>query len=79
MGCEKIKNNAPAGFNGWPISRISLMEIRITAPPSTDGDRIDTFYHTLYCNVGLIIRCSLYMDKRTKSCQQPEAYNWCGL
>ena len=50
MGCEKIKNNALPGFNGWPISRISPVELRITAPPSTDGDRIDTFYHTLYCN-----------------------------
>uniref|UniRef100_A0A8C3UCK5 Ubiquitin carboxyl-terminal hydrolase 32 n=1 Tax=Catharus ustulatus TaxID=91951 RepID=A0A8C3UCK5_CATUS len=36
MGCEKIKNNALPGFNGWPISRISAVEIRITAPPSTD-------------------------------------------
>ena len=55
MGCEKIKNNAPPGFNGWPISRISPTEIRITAQPSTDGDIIDTFYHTLYCNVWLIL------------------------
>ena len=69
MGCEKIKNNAPPGFNGCPISRTSPMEIRITAPPSIDGDRTDTFYHILYCNVRLIIRCGLYVDKRTKSCQ----------
>ena len=70
MGCEKIKNNALPGFNGWPISRISPMEIRITAPTSTDGDRIDTFDHILYCNprplrhpgdldVRFIIRCGL--------------------
>ena len=25
----------------------------------------------LFCNVRLIIRCGLYMDKRTKSCQHP--------
>ena len=24
-------------------------------PPSIDGDRIDTFYHILYCNMQLII------------------------
>ena len=59
VGCGKIKNDAPPGFNGWPISRLYPTEIRITAPPSTDGDRIDTFYHTLYCNVRLIIRCDL--------------------
>ncbi|KAF4798336.1 hypothetical protein TURU_065021 [Turdus rufiventris] len=32
-------------------------------PPSTDGDRIDTCDHTLYCNVRLIIRCGFNMDK----------------
>ena len=31
--------------------------------PSTDGDRIDTFDHTVYCNVRLIIRWGFYMDK----------------
>ena len=59
MGCEKIKNTAPAGFNGWPISRISPTEIRITPPPLPDGDRIYTFDHSLYCNMRLIIRCGL--------------------
>ena len=59
----EIKNNALPGFNGWPINRISAIEIRITAPPSTDGDRIDTFDHALYCSVLLIIRCGFYIDK----------------
>lgn len=51
MGCEKIKMTTPPGFNGWPISRIYPTEIRITASSvSTDGDRIHTFGHILYCN-----------------------------
>ena len=32
MGCEKINNNALSGFNGWPISRTSPTDIRITTP-----------------------------------------------
>ena len=31
-GC-KDKEQCPPGFNGWPISRVSPMEIKITAPP----------------------------------------------
>ena len=58
LGCEKIKNNGPsAEYLPW---RYSL------PPPSTDSGRIDTFYHTLYFNFRLIIRCSLYMDKEWK-------------
>ena len=62
MGCGKIKNNALPGLKGWPISRTSPAEIRFTAPPSTDGDRIDTFDHTLYCNLWLIIVKLLYLQ-----------------
>ena len=78
MGFEKIKNNALPGFNGWPISRISHMEIRITAPPSTDG--IDSAYHTLYCNPRQLPtpRRAAY-NREITLIQEAAGVHWCQL
>ncbi|KAF4795207.1 hypothetical protein TURU_095610 [Turdus rufiventris] len=56
MGCEKIKSNAHLVSMDGPLAEYLLQRYGSLPPPSIDGDRTDTFYHTLYCNVQLIIR-----------------------